>query len=61
MSAGNPIPFNPDGMTVRELKDCAELLFRLFDGLDRGVDAHNTVFHLDAAREQFQRTWRTRS
>lgn len=58
MSAGDPIPFNPNGMTVQELKDCAELLYRTFGAIDREVDDHNIVYHLKVAREQFRRTWR---
>lgn len=56
--SGDPIPFNPDGMTVRELKDCAELLHRTFDAIDREVDDHNIVYHIKEARDQFRRTWR---
>jgi hypothetical protein len=54
---GNPIAFNPDTMTVRQLKDCAELLRLLFDGIEREVDDDNIIHHLAIARERWQKDW----
>jgi hypothetical protein len=47
----NPIPFNPDTMTVSQLKECAETLRMAFDGIARGVDAENIVHNLEQARD----------
>ena len=51
----NPIPFNPELMTVKQLKRCAEALRALFDGLEREVDAANIIHHLRQWRDQMQR------
>lgn len=47
----NPIPFNPDTMTVSHLKECADALSLAFQGIERGVDAENIVHQLEAARD----------
>lgn len=54
----NPIPFNPDGMTVRQLRHIAETMRTLFDGNARpDVDPSNVLFHLEQAREWMLREW----
>ena len=53
----NPILFNPDGHTVRQLKDMADTLRAVFDGIDRGVDPENIVHNLRQAREQYLQSW----
>lgn len=54
----NPIAFNPDTMTVSQLKHCAETLRMLFDGIERDdVDDTNIVFHLKQAREHMLKNW----
>ena len=47
---GNPIAFNPDTMTVGQLKECAETLSQAFDSIDRGVDAENIMHNLKMAQ-----------
>lgn len=54
----NPIYFNPDGMTVRQLKHIADTMRGIFDGLARpDVDNSNVIFHLEQAREWMLREW----
>lgn len=53
----NPIPFNPDTMTVSQLKECAEVLSRMFDGIAREVPADNMMFHLKQARDDMANRW----
>lgn len=45
----NPIPFNPDTMTVRELKECAETLRSIFGHANR-------LAALDLPREEADET-----
>ena len=62
MSEKNPIPFNPDTMTVSQLKWCADTLRMLFDGVERpDVDDSNVMHHLRQAREWADKNWSARS
>lgn len=63
----NPILFNPDGMTVRQVKDCAQTLRWLYDSMDRldampeGEDKayflDNLLHHIRQGREQHIKSW----
>ena len=59
--SNNPIAFNPDTMTVSQLKECAETLRRFYGNLDRvdagDVDTQNFFFHFRAARDDMLRKW----
>jgi len=58
----NPVMFNPDGMTVRQVKRCADTLRWLYDSMDRydampeGEDKEhflgNLLHHIRQGREQ---------
>lgn len=55
--APNPIPFNPDTMTINQAKECVETLRTAFDQINRGVDP-DTLFHsLDGAMAQMIRKY----
>lgn len=53
----NPIPFAPDTMTVKQVKQCAQVLREIFDAIERDVDSDNIVFHLKQHRDQMLREW----
>lgn len=56
MPKQNPIPFNPDTMTVSQLKECADglsMIFRTLDG-DGNVNTRGTV---RAVRDDMLRKW----
>lgn len=56
----NPIPFNPDTMTISQIKDCAEALSQLYDALDRGLDEtdpNNVLFHMKRGRDALRKRW----
>lgn len=53
----NPIAFNPDTMTVSQLKEAAETLRTVFDGIERGVDAENIVHNLRQTRAGMLNRW----
>jgi len=57
----NPIPFNPDYMTVKQLKECAELLSLLFTLLDRPEEGRDDLIigNLEYARTDLARKWGT--
>lgn len=49
----NPVPFNPDTMTLRHAKDCVEALRHTFDQLDReDVGSAEIVHYLRQVRDQ---------
>jgi hypothetical protein len=56
----NPIPFNPETMTVKQLKECADALRIMFNMLNRGsgYDQHVSMFyHLVQIRDDFVNRW----
>lgn len=53
----NPIAFNPDTMTVSQLKFCAETLRSAFDQIDRGANEDTIVYYLGQARNQMLKQW----
>lgn len=63
----NPVLFNPDGMTVRQVKDCVDTLRWLYDSMDRldilpeGDDrdafVENLLHHIRQGREQQRKAW----
>ena len=54
----NPIPFNPDHMTLVALKDTANFARWLFDSVGRtDIETENLLFHIEKYRELFLRTW----
>lgn len=53
----NPIPFNPDTMTVSQLKECAEALSTVFDQMRRGVSETVIIGHLEQTREHMTKNW----
>ena len=55
----NPIPFNPETMTVKELKECAETLRTLFQALPT-TPPEGIVGHLTQVRDEMLRRWGTR-
>lgn len=55
----NPIPFNPDTMTISQAKQCAEVLSQAFSGIERGVDPVNIIHNLRLSMEQMAASWRT--
>jgi hypothetical protein len=59
--ATNPIPFNPETLTIRQIKDAAETLRFVFEGLARldagEVEASNFLFHLRQQRDSLARQW----
>lgn len=48
----NPIAFNPDTMTVSQLKECADTLRTLFTMLDNEHHPMNVIGQLETVREQ---------
>lgn len=49
----NPIPFNPDTMTISQAKECADTLSTLFTAIERGSTTPEGIVHmLEQAREQ---------
>lgn len=54
----NPIPFNPDTMTVSQLKWCADTLHQLFDGVARDDAPDDRLLaYLRQAREWALQNW----
>lgn len=53
----NPIPFNPDLMTVKQLKECAYMLAQTFEALNRGIDHENIIFHLENGQKRMLKEW----
>lgn len=57
----NPIAFNPDTMTVAQLKECATTLRTLFENIDRTVDTPEDVAHFVLnARDHMNKKWHRR-
>lgn len=57
----NPIPFNPMGLTARQLVECADALSTAFDGIERGVLDANIIYNLCVSRDNLRVQWDTRS
>lgn len=53
----NPIAFNPDTMTVSQLKECADALRTVFDCIARRVPAESIVHTLEQHRDLMTRKW----
>jgi hypothetical protein len=56
----NPIPFNPDTLTISQAKQCVEALSQLYDALDRGLhetDPNNVLFHMEQGRDALRKQW----
>lgn len=59
MSA-NPIPFNPETLTISQAKECVYTLKMVFDALDRDVaetDPHNLIHNMRAWRDSLAVQW----
>lgn len=53
----NPIAFNPDTMTVSQLKECAETLRTLFQAMDHDNPPENITGQLEYVRERMIQRW----
>jgi len=57
----NPIPFNPETLTVRQMKDAVEALGMIFSGIERvragEVDIPNFLFHIEQQRDSLAQRW----
>ena len=54
----NPIAFNPETMTVSQVKQCAETLRSMFDLLENGASEDTIVGYLAQSRDYLTRAWR---
>lgn len=59
MSNANPIAFNPDTMTVSQVKKCAETLRAMFDLIDRDASPDDIAVYLKQSRDYFVRHFNT--
>ncbi len=57
MAGQNPIAFNPETMTVGQVKECTETLSMMFDMINRGSSPEDVFHRLDGARAQMLRKW----
>jgi hypothetical protein len=61
----NPIPFNPEGLTIRQMKDAADTLSMIFEGIERvendGVPAENLIHNMKAWRDSLSAQWKKNS
>lgn len=53
----NPIAFNPDTMTVSQLKECADTLRTLFHALPT-TPPEGIVGHLEQVRDSMVKRWK---
>jgi hypothetical protein len=57
----NPIPFNPEMLTIRQSKEALDALHLIFAGIARvdagEVDASNLLFHIRQQRDSLARMW----
>lgn len=56
----NPIAFNPDTMTVSQLKECAETLSTLIHSVNRGNPPEDIVLYIAQARDHMNKKWHGR-
>jgi uncharacterized protein (UPF0276 family) len=57
MMPNNPIAFNPDMMTVQQLKYVAETLRTTFDLIERNLNGEDMKNYLEQARDQMLKRW----
>jgi hypothetical protein len=55
----NPIAFNPDTMTVSQVKQAVVTLRTLFDQLENGASAEDIANFLAQSRDYLAKVWRT--
>jgi hypothetical protein len=55
----NPVAFNPDTMTVSQLKQVADFARTLFENLDRNMEnePEQTLHYIQGVRDDFNRRW----
>ena len=53
----NPVTFNPDNMTINQVKRCTETLRTAFDLIERGCEAEDIKSYLEQTRDQMLKMW----
>jgi hypothetical protein len=53
----NPIAFNPDTMSISQVKRCVETLRTCFELLDRDAEAGHIKVYLEQTRDQMLKLW----
>lgn len=57
----NPIPFNPESLTIQQAKDGLDVLSLIFNGAERvkagEIGVENLIFHIIGWRDELAKRW----